>query len=168
MLRTFLSWHGRIGRKTFWITTLWSIMFLITLAIISRLIAGAIPILWIPLILIFLVCFYCVGIVVPIKRLHDRDRTGAWILMYIFGIILTIAVLSVTLWFGVFSLDTRGDAMGPEIKVLVSSPTGAVILAIFSISQLILSIISVWLCIEIGFFKGTKGPNRFGEDPLAK
>jgi uncharacterized membrane protein YhaH (DUF805 family) len=25
---------------------------------------------------------------------------------------------------------------------------------------------SIWLCVEIGFARGTQGPNRFGPDPL--
>ena len=27
-------------------------------------------------------------------------------------------------------------------------------------------LISLWFFVELGFFKGTQGPNRFGEDPL--
>ena len=27
-------------------------------------------------------------------------------------------------------------------------------------------VISVWLFVEIGFLRGTDGPNRFGPDPL--
>jgi uncharacterized membrane protein YhaH (DUF805 family) len=28
--------------------------------------------------------------------------------------------------------------------------------------------ISIWLIIQMGFLKGTSGPNRFGPDPLAR
>jgi uncharacterized membrane protein YhaH (DUF805 family) len=28
-------------------------------------------------------------------------------------------------------------------------------------------VLLVWLVIEIGFLRGTRGPNRFGPDPLA-
>jgi uncharacterized membrane protein YhaH (DUF805 family) len=30
------------------------------------------------------------------------------------------------------------------------------------------SVLMLWLVIEIGFLKGTQGPNRYGPDPLAK
>ena len=33
-------------------------------------------------------------------------------------------------------------------------------------SGLVALVIGIWLFIEIGFLKGTQGPNRFGPDPL--
>jgi uncharacterized membrane protein YhaH (DUF805 family) len=30
------------------------------------------------------------------------------------------------------------------------------------------SVLMLWLFVEIGFLKGTQGPNRYGPDPLAK
>ena len=30
----------------------------------------------------------------------------------------------------------------------------------------LIPIVSIWYLVEIGFLKGTDGPNRYGEDPL--
>jgi uncharacterized membrane protein YhaH (DUF805 family) len=37
----------------------------------------------------------------------------------------------------------------------------------FQLISLIPLIGSIWLLVEVGFLRGTPGPNRFGPDPLA-
>ncbi len=31
----------------------------------------------------------------------------------------------------------------------------------------LIPLVSIWLVVELGFLRGTVGPNRFGPDPLA-
>jgi uncharacterized membrane protein YhaH (DUF805 family) len=73
-----------------------------------------------------------------IKRLHDRDRSGWWIVPLVLAPGL----------FGQFE-DQLGD-----------SYAGAVL-------GLIAFVLYVWGFIELGCLNGTRGPNRFGPDPLA-
>jgi uncharacterized membrane protein YhaH (DUF805 family) len=76
------------------------------------------------------------GFMVGIKRLHDRDKSGWWLLVFY----VLPGVLS-----GVGdSLDTGGFLFG---------------LASFAVS--------IWALVELGFLRGTAGPNRYGPDPLA-
>jgi uncharacterized membrane protein YhaH (DUF805 family) len=106
-LELYLSCHGRISRRQYWLASLPLIgaQILIELLIASEIepvlatllsLAVAIP-----------------GLVITIKRLHDRGRNG-W-----FASIAAIPLLGAT-----------------------------------------------WLLIEAGLLPGTRGPNRFGPDPL--
>jgi len=80
------------------------------------------------------------------KRLHDRDRTAWWLAAQILVVALAaiLAVVALTM---------------PEeqaaIRYVIAGAAGLAALAI-----------SIWLFVEIGFLRGTPGPNRFGPDPL--
>src|SRR5215813_13817613 len=80
------------------------------------------------------------------KRLHDRDRTGWWLIWQL--LTLTIAVILVV------------------VAVMVPQEQGAVWYALAGGACLAAFVISVWLFVQIGFLRGTQGPNRFGPDPL--
>jgi uncharacterized membrane protein YhaH (DUF805 family) len=71
------------------------------------------------------------GIFVGIKRLHDRDKSGWWLLVFY----LLPAVLG-----GL--ADTS---------------------FIFSLASFA---VSIWGLVELGFLRGTVGPNQYGPDPL--
>lgn len=73
-----------------------------------------------------------------IKRLHDRDRSGWW--MPIFFVVPAL--------FGKLSDKLGGSSV-------------AVFLAWIAVA------LSLWGIVELYFLKGTRGPNRFGPDPLA-
>jgi uncharacterized membrane protein YhaH (DUF805 family) len=76
------------------------------------------------------------------RRLHDRNKSAWWLLLFVGvpGVGRVIAEL----------LEER-----PESK--------AAALAIFLIVVLPLG---VWAIVELGILRGTRGPNRYGEDPL--
>ena len=73
-----------------------------------------------------------------IKRLHDRDRSGWWIIVFVIAPAL----------FG--KIGETPDA------------SDAVSLLAFAALPL-----TTWGAVELLFLKGTQGPNRFGADPLA-
>jgi uncharacterized membrane protein YhaH (DUF805 family) len=73
-----------------------------------------------------------------IKRLHDRNRSGWWIVPFF---IAPILVLGPSDWLDNQTLVVLVDALG------------------FSLG--------VWCFIELFCLGGTRGPNRFGSDPLA-
>jgi uncharacterized membrane protein YhaH (DUF805 family) len=74
---------------------------------------------------------------VGIKRLHDRDKSGWWILLFY----LAPSVL--------------GSIANTSEQAVVSFVLG---LASFGIS--------IWGLVELGFLRGTVGPNPYGPDPL--
>ena len=80
------------------------------------------------------------------KRLHDRDRTGWWLLWQLLVILLAVFLT--------------------VVAFAVPKEQGAVWYALAGAAVLVAFIISVWLFVQIGFLRGTQGPNRFGPDPL--
>jgi uncharacterized membrane protein YhaH (DUF805 family) len=87
-----------------------------------------------------------IGFALSVKRLHDRDRTGWWLVWQ-----FLILVMAVILIIFAVAVPEENKALGYGLG------SGAAILAL---------IISVWLFVQIGFLRGTPGPNRFGPDPL--
>ena len=83
------------------------------------------------------------SISVAVRRLHDTDRSGWWLLMPI-GLIFVAAILAGFL--GVFSGGMAGVGLGIGLIALVVIASAIVLL--------------VFLCLD-----GTRGPNRFGPDP---
>jgi uncharacterized membrane protein YhaH (DUF805 family) len=74
-----------------------------------------------------------------IKRLHDRNKSGWWIVAFFIAPAM---------------LGSLADRLDDESYVAV-----AVALVAFGFYA--------WGFVELPFFKGTRGPNRFGPDPLA-
>lgn len=73
-----------------------------------------------------------------IKRLHDRNKSGWWIIAFFVAPAL---------------LNGIADALDDS--------NAEVALLLVSVS------LNLWGCFELLFRKGTSGPNRFGPDPLA-
>jgi uncharacterized membrane protein YhaH (DUF805 family) len=88
-----------------------------------------------PAFIISMWCFSAIGI----KRLHDRDRSGWWMVAF---------------YVVPFLLDKASDRIGYPTVAYIVGLAGAGL--------------SLWGFIEIFCLKGTRGPNRFGSDPLAR
>ena len=101
----FLSPQGRLNRQPFWLV--WAAMAALQIAV-QLLLASELASLVLALVLLW------PGLAIAIKRCHDRDHPGWWLLI---GLVPIVGGL--------------------------------------------------WLLVELGFFRGTPGPNRFGPDPLA-
>ena len=87
-----------------------------------------------------------IAFALSVKRLHDRDRGRWWLLWQI--LVITVAVILIV------------------VAIAVPKEQGALWYALAGAAGLAAFAISVWLFIEIGFMRGTQGPNRFGPDPL--
>ncbi len=75
---------------------------------------------------------------VSIKRLHDRNKSGWWMIPFIVAT-------------GLYS--EFGDRLaGFQVKPFVG---------------LVSFVLFIWSLVEMYFLTGTRGPNRFGPDPLA-
>ena len=88
-----------------------------------------------------------VNLALSVKRLHDRDRTGWWIAAMYLSIIVAVGLGFLTL--------TQPEGQREPFNTIA-------VIAVIAAGVLL-----VWLVIEIGFLRGTRGPNRFGPDPLA-
>jgi uncharacterized membrane protein YhaH (DUF805 family) len=108
----YFSSHGRISRKVYWLASLPLLalsMFpdLLIRAAATREEAAVLS-------LIVLLVLAVPGLMVCIKRFHDRNKSGWFVLVNLIPLI------------------------GP-----------------------------LWVLLELGFLRGTKGSNRFGPDPLS-
>jgi uncharacterized membrane protein YhaH (DUF805 family) len=148
------DFSGRINRAKYWLAVVfWTLVFLLTCGIVLYLIGrgvsdfsaedigSVIASFGIGIVVVVLVMIPMVisGFAIGIKRLHDRDKSGWWILLFYFG----PPVL---------------DAIGRAVDVSVIS-------FVLSLASFV---IAIWGLVQLGFLRGTPGPNQYGPDPLAK
>ena len=132
------SFDGRISRKTFWIA-----MGVLTVAeILAHIVAEAIQ--GDRLSAIVDLAFTYPEFAIAAKRGHDRE-TPLWLLVIFFGAGAVLDLLSV--------LQLNGTDEEPSIlSVFIAVP---------------FTVLGLALLIELGFRRGTVGPNQYGPDPLA-
>jgi uncharacterized membrane protein YhaH (DUF805 family) len=136
-LYLFNSFHGRIGRQAFW--------FALILTIVAQLAGQAIAdqVQGDRLSAIVDLVFTYPQFAVTIKRAHDRNMPD-WVLIAFFAANAFLDLLVV--------LDLAGTNEHPNLLSLaVAIP---------------LTVVGVALLVELGFRKGTEGPNQYGPDPL--
>jgi uncharacterized membrane protein YhaH (DUF805 family) len=132
------SFEGRISRRTFWI----GITVLVGAEILGHLVAEALQ--GDRLSAIVDLAFTYPEFAIATKRAHDRDLP-IWVLMVFFGGGVVLDLLTV--------LQLTGNSEQPSVLSLVIAVPFTVLL--------------VGLLIELGFRRGTIGPNRYGPDPVA-
>jgi len=155
------SLDGRIGRKSYWI----GLFVSLAIAAVPALAIGSVMLgmfdlgmgiaffvmgnmSWLGMLIAFFVIqaallYPCAAMLV--KRLHDRDKSG---------------------WFAAALLVPSALSMVLRLAGMGDNPDEpSIFLTALSIAILV---ISVWFLIELGFLRGTAGPNRFGPDPLAQ
>ena len=165
ILHLFFGFSGRINRGKYWLTlVIWLLIWIVAivvfvlggLAIFDRnLQDGSLPspedfdAFWrmvrdygalSVIILVFMIVSWVSALAIGVKRLHDRDRSGWWIALFYFG----PAVLQ--------AAQHSADS-GALASILLGLGAFAV---------------CIWALVELGFLRGTRGPNRFGADPLAR
>ena len=134
LFRFFIDPRGRIGRQQYWLGMLG--VALAIAALIGTIWTTGQLLLGIPLIAFIAVSVYSLAI----KRLHDRNKTGWWTLLFI-------------------ALPTGLDRLGNRFPE-DSFEWWVVALVSFALS--------LWGVIEIGFRRGTDGENEYGPDPIGK
>ena len=143
------SFNGRINRGKYWLAVLiyfavWTTFIALGLiwlggANVDNLLslAGTALLLWLIGFILFVLLTWS-GLAVGIKRLHDRDKSGWWILLF---------------WLGP-SLLGGWHTAGPDMG-------GGLVLSLAA------GVIAIWGFVELGCLRGTPGPNQYGPDPLA-
>jgi len=135
----FLQFDGRISRKPYWIAFCLLSAAGLTSWFLTDHFGGERLSSIIELMLMY------PELAVIIKRAHDREMP-LWIpiLYFSFGVLANAVVI--------FGLGGSKDEPGTPFWI-VSLPLLAVALYLF---------------VDLGFFKGVRGPNRFGPDPLER
>jgi uncharacterized membrane protein YhaH (DUF805 family) len=136
----FFGFSGRINRAKFWIAVLVYAIVTIIVGVVSYLADESTAVQAIGGIVNLVV--FISGLAVGVKRLHDRDKSGWYLLLfYIVPSVLVGIALAMTM--------TMEDAT-----------------VVAGILDLIAFAISIWAFVELGCLRGTVGMNRFGPDPL--
>lgn len=131
------AFEGRIGRRTFWIA-----MAIVGLANYLAC-SAAQQIQGDQLNAIVDLAFTYPEFAIAVKRANDRDLP-LWLVAIFFAASLLLDLIMVLGW--------GGEQTPSTLAVVLAVPFTAV---------------GVGLLVELGFRKGTRGPNRHGPDPLA-
>ena len=135
----FLSWDGRIGRRDFWIAS--TIMFILCFVVSSAvilLIAGNTHGASFFAPILFIIIFPIANGPAIVKRLHDRAKSEQW-----YGLMLVAPICWVLFFLVPFPMKS-----------------------FFSFAATISSVVYYWFFVELGFLRGTCGPNNYGAEPL--
>ena len=89
-----------------------------------------------------IIAFAFVNAPVTVRRLHDRGRSGWWAVPYLVGPQM-VDLNDITAPFGI--------VVGADATSLLNFLGGAV---------------SLIVLVDLGIMRGTRGPNRYGPDPL--
>lgn len=138
---------GRIARKQWWLGT----VVLIVASIVLSLVLGLLGLgSWAQLIayLALLYPSWCIGL----KRRQDRDNNGLD-----FKILLVVSGLATLLQ--AFGIGVTMTDIGNGIMV----PTPDLWLSVVFFAT---AILGIYLLVQLGFLKGTAGPNSYGPDSL--
>jgi uncharacterized membrane protein YhaH (DUF805 family) len=100
----------------------------------------------------YIFLFYT-DIMVSIKRCHDRNRSG-WFMLLSY---VPSAIYVIFSWLFVV----------PASSSYGYNPSGMADIAVMlnCVLSLVTSGLGLWVLIELGFLKGTPGPNQYGPDP---
>lgn len=132
------SFDGRISRKTFWIAMVLVGTGNVLACLAADYIQGD------QLNAIVDLAFNYPEFAIAVKRGHDRNLP-IWLIGILFGVSVVQDFLMVTGW---ASTDQQQSTL-------------ALVIAVSSL------VFGLALLIELGFRKGTEGPNQYGPDPLA-
>jgi uncharacterized membrane protein YhaH (DUF805 family) len=104
-----------------------------------------------------------IGVAVATKRLHDRDKSAWWLLVFI---VLPLVLNIPALLYLPHQLAFVGQVMRAAQENL-PPPAQPLEPPLVVISRGAATIISLWAFVELYILRGTVGDNRYGPDPLA-
>ena len=145
----FTSFEGRINRKPYWIATLIMIAVVIVLSIVLAFALGGGGGVLLQIVLLVIIGYPATALM--IKRLHDRDRPNFLVAIFWAPSVLTLLGQMAGM------TGTMTDVYGTP--VFQPNMLGWII-------NIIGLVIGIWALIELGFLRGTDGPNQHGPDPL--
>jgi len=133
----FTSFNGRLNRKPYWIAAILLMVAGIALQALVALMMG--PLAGLAVGIVFLYPSFAL----TVKRAHDRNRP-AWLVGAFFGLMILITLLT-----------------PPDIENTNGAPS-----PLFLGAAIVWLAMSLFFLVDLGFLRGTAGPNRYGPDPL--
>jgi len=175
-LRRYVDFSGRSQRMEYWMWQLFKLLvfggFMLVFLVLfgaafasasaskdpSMLIAagGGMLLLWM-IYMIFGFAIFIPDIAVAVRRLHDTNRSGWWLLSPLVPYFLGIVVMAVTVGIG-------GGAIQPGQPPDAAMATGGIVMLAFVLVAAAMGlVVLVFMLLD-----GTPGPNRFGPDPKGR
>lgn len=155
-MRRYFEFSGRSSRSEFWYFVLFLVILLIVAALLDRAVFGSDSggILYFIVSLVHLVP----GIAVSVRRLHDIDRTGLWVLLFWLAPFVVSLIGMVLMGGSIFMMMSGEDTAA--VAGLATMGAGFLLIAIIDIAILIVAIV---------FYvtPGTPGPNTYGPPPAS-
>jgi uncharacterized membrane protein YhaH (DUF805 family) len=139
LINLLFTFQGRINRAKWWLAVLIAVI-----ASVVMLFLFVIPVLGALLALAIIIGMFVSGLAVGIKRLHDRNKSGWWLVLF-YGVPGVMGFIDTWLGFQGF-----GELAGPRL-----------------LTSLVSFVIGIWAIVELGCLRGSIGPNRYGPDPVA-
>ncbi|HEV2864980.1 MAG TPA: DUF805 domain-containing protein [Allosphingosinicella sp.] len=162
-LRRYAEFSGRSRRMEFWMWVVFQFLIVIGFVVLMMILGGAailgagsnpgamvaaggaVLVLYLLYALVSLALFIP-SLAVTIRRLHDTDRSGWWVMLF-WGPYL----LSIVLTFALAAGSSDPTTLGAVNLILgLMMLVGGIVLLVFL------------------FLEGTRGPNRFGADPKGR
>ena len=148
------GFSGRINRAKWWLTILITIIISVVVQIlvnISDTVGGIAA-------LIGFILTLWIGLAAAAKRLHDLNRTAAWLVVF-YG----VPILLFIAFIGYAGVSVGLALLTPD-KLDYSALSG--VITFLGIIGLVTFAIGIWSLIWLGCLRGTVGPNQYGPDPL--
>jgi uncharacterized membrane protein YhaH (DUF805 family) len=139
------GFNGRINRAKYWIAIVACIVLSLIGSVLAAILGDTLGLLVNGIIAI---ATLVISIAAGIKRLHDRNKSGWWLLLFLLapGILLSFGMVA-----GIMGVASGAGATGGTLGMLLS---------------LIGAGLAIWAFVELGCLRGTVGPNQYGPDPL--
>lgn len=148
------GFSGRINRAKWWLAFLITIIINVVVQMIVNVsetagnivaIIGFVVVVWI-------------GLAAAAKRLHDLNRTAAWLVVF-YGVPILLFIAFV----GYAGLSVVLALLTPD-KLDYSALAG--VMTFLGFIGLVLLALGIWSLVWLGCLRGTVGPNQYGPDPL--
>jgi uncharacterized membrane protein YhaH (DUF805 family) len=137
----FINFNGRINRAKFWTVVLCCAVFLLAVIGVTMAVSSSMDTMFRAALIAYIPLIY-VGVVTGIKRLHDRNKSGWWIVLF------------------------YGSPLGLPFVAAILSGTTESSVALFLVQLVSLGML-IWALVDLGCLRGSIGQNRYGPDPLA-
>jgi uncharacterized membrane protein YhaH (DUF805 family) len=138
----FFGFNGRINRAKFWLAMLAYSVVAIVLLVIALAVGSTAFTVGVGV--IGLVIITVSSVATTLKRLHDRNKSALWLLIF-------------------YLLPNVLTGIGAAID---SGASGSLPTGVGMVFSLIGTGLSIWALVEFGCLRGTVGTNQYGPDPL--
>lgn len=142
-LKKYATFSGRAPRAEYWWYYLATVIISIPLRLFDSLLgSGALS-------MIFNLAVFLPWLAVTVRRLHDTDRSGWWLLLFGLAILAFFAVIGLLAGLGASGVVSASTATSFTTLIV-----GVLAVLAAAVTLLVLMVLP-----------GTEGPNRYGPDP---